>query len=750
MLENQHEINNIGNLLLDTLQEAEIITESTNKLIKGRVKLMEAMTPETFDEEIVLEANTPKEVKTKDGIINYDAFKAIWLNYGEYPDPESVARALGFSRERLLTTKRDSIVQALRRIHSNFIDAGNQDAKTQLPEWGNRQAFYNRNFNTDPTPHEDSVPDASINDIDYGRRGRRTPSTRTLLAINDEEIVPGEFYNDISRIPKRAWGSWVRSWKKIGDKIKRFGHKIIGKKWQHFFIMGYQLDKKLVIEIWYNSATSKFYLYDQNGVELTSPTETLQETLRSFVTHLLRRGGQLDKDIFIGRSQISQEFARSYMTSLSNDLTKDKNAADRIASLLDKEADETGAAPPMGDAIKRAFKKGSSAASKYVGKGAQIYFDASLGAYAAAKPYVDELGDTIDSAGERAAQGLKKAHMDADDAIGKAYTKGKQYLISLYKSYDAYVADQYRREMRNAEQARKAMQAFEKAARNQRADEALKAIGIDSRIFNAYRAYADNEASMELLKKQDEIKRAYGEMVKAKLEVETIEAIPDSVIQKMGQKKEELKRKKKEQEERIRQELRRAAALMNEHDRMTQGDLGGSPFDSTQRRRRMNESYYVPDVEEFDAESIELDRRAISMRQFAQTSPATTMAIKSVLMNDMISTYSETRVDRKGGFKILGGLLGKKRAPGESRDWFDKIKMFFSGADYRADFVIGFSLRDQINIEIWYVTEPKTKMSSKMVSSFYVYDVTANKLIRANLPYYRNAVAVVMAKIGAQ
>jgi hypothetical protein len=82
----------------------------------------------------------------------------------------------------------------------------------------------------------------------------------------------------------------------------------------------------------------------------------------------------------------------------------------------------------------------------------------------------------------------------------------------------------------------------------------------------------------------------------------------------------------------------------------------------------------------------------------------------------------------------------------------DKIKQFIQADQYRADFVIGFSIHEKINFEIWYVTEVNRnyRMGSgdpKVFSSFYVFDVSSAKIIRKYIPYYRNAEQVLIQKL---
>jgi hypothetical protein len=67
-----------------------------------------------------------------------------------------------------------------------------------------------------------------------------------------------------------------------------------------------------------------------------------------------------------------------------------------------------------------------------------------------------------------------------------------------------------------------------------------------------------------------------------------------------------------------------------------------------------------------------------------------------------------------------------------------------------ASFITGFSLKERVNLEIWYVTEPNpdTKSRNKTISSFYVFDATAFKLIERHIPHLRHAYSLVTEKLG--
>ena len=156
-----------------------------------------------------------------------------------------------------------------------------------------------------------------------------------------------------------------------------------------------------------------------------------------------------------------------------------------------------------------------------------------------------------------------------------------------------------------------------------------------------------------------------------------------------------------------------------------------------------------------DFDGREFDQTAQEVQAYALRSPYT----KQMLLNDIndsIESYEKTRVQKRSVLRRLVDKLmpfrGRKERVVNPMTSFDKgsyirrLGNTVFNAGVRADFIIGFTLNDVVNIEIWYITEFDSTRRG-YVSSFYVYDVDAMKYIRTNLPYYRNAMQVVGQKL---
>jgi hypothetical protein len=114
--------------------------------------------------------------------------------------------------------------------------------------------------------------------------------------------------------------------------------------------------------------------------------------------------------------------------------------------------------------------------------------------------------------------------------------------------------------------------------------------------------------------------------------------------------------------------------------------------------------------------------------------------IRDTIMGS-IEKYEETRMPNS-----MINKVSKKSV-------FNRVKMRLAGTMFKADFIVGFTVNNRINLEVWYVTEPNPEYvqgspMGKTISSFYLYDVTSEKLIRKWIPYYRNAEQLILQKIG--
>jgi hypothetical protein len=149
------------------------------------------------------------------------------------------------------------------------------------------------------------------------------------------------------------------------------------------------------------------------------------------------------------------------------------------------------------------------------------------------------------------------------------------------------------------------------------------------------------------------------------------------------------------------------------------------------------------------------------VKNLKQRSENMTMSfIKNHVTEEQTEVYYSTKAPKRSFlnrnfFKLTFKKNGALRALPDDRPLWDAFKGAFKGEFYRADFIVGFQLNKGPKFEIWYVTEPapnavKDDMNQiDSISTYYVYDIDAEEVVKRYIPYYRNALQVVMLKIGA-
>lgn len=185
-------------------------------------------------------------------------------------------------------------------------------------------------------------------------------------------------------------------------------------------------------------------------------------------------------------------------------------------------------------------------------------------------------------------------------------------------------------------------------------------------------------------------------------------------------------------------------------------------------KRQMNENFFSggksvdpatnasrPDT--FDDESPIYQRSSQDLvnqnRSQAANSAFTKQVVSGSFMSGQIVPYYETRSREYRSvlqrtmdwFTSTRGRPDPIVIPANITANRDRIAGFFSGAESRADFIIGFSVANVINVEVWYVQE--VMFNAQIKTSYYVYDVTAEKVIQGGIPHYRNAMQVIARKL---
>lgn len=933
----------VGGVLLQEMEKAGFISSSRVKIFEAQM-LAESIREDhaldlLFEDEIHSTENTPTRyvfTGTSSPItITWDAFKKVYTDYDTYPTAADVMQGLGVPLSHF--KKGTTLGRTLARFREHF-EATNPEARAMnMPFTNNRREAY-----AQVNKMKDDLPEADARNVHAGRKGKKTPSSSVLNMLNEKSIVPGELYNDVSRIPKKHWSFWAKMWNRKKTSLPE-PKQIFGRHWSKTFILGFQFDKRLVIEIWYNSATSDFSVYDQNAVPLARPADSMSEAIRFFVSYLLRNSDE-DEEVFKGNTN---QLARSYMASIRGPAERDAIEAQRQADLAAKEAQKLNKKEQSknfqpGQTVQDRQGQVDYEQEKRERQQAEAEKKQAAARVSNHKPWEDEDLEKLRGISKQAAaNAAPTADQIRADQKNKAVEQEKERIqaqTQAQKDAEQILRQQRIEKQRAAaeridieeienqrEEARKKKERDEAArlAKNRRDSSIKKQKRADSQtaidikkktghfvtaadVNRAREALGNKKATAEALEqwlvrekkkaaamkkradakkgpvgqavdvaRENEIEKKEKQLDRIKRELTALQQNVKNLEKKAGEQLElnlnenlqweELRQRNpmvpqhdffdpaavreaanqnsKSRElliympikmfldlaavERIDEDKQRnvdelvasgtrfdsipflmigraengvakvrghegrhrARALAkigitvmpaklisdnirwgsqdgrNKHDFIQDwptvlvGESGGRyPF-PIERDERLTEAF--SNEERFNMEhggnalinaerGINNDVRGV--RRMAEVTTAMQVGDLDNVVADMITIYDESRVDRKSKrtwSEFRRGRDEKIEVPVQ----MGSSERYQLSSNYRADFVLGLSLRGEVNVEIWYITEdrggPNPGNGRNLISSFYVYDVTAQKLLRANLPYYRNAMAVAFAKLGA-
>lgn len=719
-------VETVGYQFLDFLVEEKMVTESFGKRIKALTEIEEAK-----DVGMMLtESDRAPASHNRDGIIvpaadvqiTYDHFASVWQDFTNYPDRFDIFTAFGVPRKSLQGVKDDAMRRRMDSMLSAYeaaIQKGYHNGP-KLVKYGRRRNAYSK---VDREREQQQPP--TQKDIYSGERGRRNQTTIALDRINAQELLSGEFYSNITRIPRSRWAGWLRFW----DRRKSSVRPNRVSKWQKHFLMGYQIDKNILFEIWFNTLDSTFMIHDQNGAELGRPVETLQEAMRYFVTQITTASEQ-DAEIFAGGG-VNNQVANSMMRGVAANISKDSAQAEREAMLAQKSEEDL---DRMNDArqqfkVKKLNQQLKSQDRieyvKGIGRRAlEIPADLQRAAYI-------KMMNTASTVEDKAAVALKasfdyaiKKAKDERELQGYMVTRMQEYMSDdIEKTSDIIkLAKEFLNDPAVRAEIKKRMVDGDEVENERRKQE------IRDRVKDAEEKF--KEANQKRKDDQDEKTRKEREKAEKKAK------------KALGDRFSFLDKKKAD---------KKADDIIKKYQNQSTGG------------KKVNESLDDIDMlfanEEIEREmnSPQMDQQVRSIRAMAERSPYTQAALSAAVMSDMVSTYQTSRAPKDMGQGRLVQWFKKKWFSGRRKNpiiqptdpapLWDKMRQAITGKRSRADFVIGYTLSDKVNIEIWYVTEWDFD-SNKPVSSFSVFDVSSAKVIRRYLPYYRSAITVAMGKIG--
>lgn len=698
---NEHEA---GDVLLSLLSSGGLITESKASIISSKIDLLQeradAQNPNQKSNSLY-----PFSVQLDGDQIEYYGIKwadfwDIWADIANYKTYEDIFLALGVSQQAVkklkaggIKDKLDGMLKHFSKTYSNRYLIPTTLKTSPTRGMGRNDFFTDHKYNSlndVPTKIENNVavmdkdgiakdrgyedPDEYLmaldsepdkEDILWGVRGQDTSRTgRILNTINKEELFSGEFYSNMSRIKKQSLFNWLRLWKKDTMGLKGEG-SFLGRKWKKIFIMGYQVDKSFLFEIWFNTIDSTYTLHDHRGGELSRRVKTLAEVMKSLFLQLAK---QSPKDIEFLQNPADKSVVDSFLRAMRTDidsrtddmLKREKKEQERIDQKAEELARKKEEFKKTLKDIKRDVFGATGGFQKRDMKDVEVKIGSEVRAY---KKWQKE---ALDAKVRKAAEKLQKGEI----------TKQK---------YEEIVMDLIKKA---------------KSKINAKADDAVKSM---SSMLDGLEDYVP-----------DTVKKDYN--------------IKPSRTRSFGERRVQDTFKK----------------VVNENMDIT----------SFSSQRQMADEFAQEIQDETNKPAY--NNRVSNIRKEADRDSINFRKLQDMLMQTIVKYTDDTRMGRYGS-TVFDRILNKGRKdrvvyPTDKPSLWNRLKNFIRGTRYRADFICGYSLSDRVDFEIWYVTEPNPDYvpgsnDAKLISSFYVYDITSAMLIRKYIPYYRNAEQVVLQKI---
>jgi hypothetical protein len=719
-----------GETILEFLQETGLITsqvvESTIALVESELKyqsmLIEMAGPRVGDVGV-------EYYQVRGVAVSFETFKRVYTNFDQYDTYEKAIIGMGINPDKFpedRSTRDRFIRNTLGKMRSYFAKNGFGEFASPSDR---KRAYSIRFAGVDSVSAEldkATYDLPSMDDIDRGSRTRVVgKSGKIIKSINDnDDIFAGELYNNISRIPPSRWSSWLKFWDRTKTPLP-VDKAFLAKEWRKTFIVGYQIEPNVVYEIWYNSIDSSFSVHDIRGTEVVRRGATLNEAMNGLIKFLVQISPQ-DREVFMNANNaIARSTARTLIQGIDGD--------DRMKSLMRR---EKRAEAEYRKAVSDSNKRAKEQTDKLKAMGGQVKSTTTWVAKDGIRAGAGQIADTTIWAGELAGQ-------------------AGRYMAPGVKA--------------GAEEIAKAA---DRAARNARMDsrsETEKEFNANAWSGNSsFRTNFDGSIEGELMDNPTQSRGTIGISQDA-VDGEVSRAAKQSVsaASKTNDRRNKL-----------------LAALddINDQDTPSQKPDNGSEkrkaqllkyIQQTRDEQNPNtitEAFNDPEIDKEIQSSVvdfsETSSYKAKVRQMQQeyrnkSNPLTATALSVTFTNTAIETYNATRADEK---ELRGGMftrIGRKAPivlPTDKPSVFTRLSNSVRGTRYAADFIVGYTVQDRLNIEVWYITEPNPDYNwsvfgisrePRTISSFYVFDVTGGHLLRGFLPYYRNAVQVVMGKMAS-
>lgn len=646
--------------------------------------------------------------------IDRDVFDAVYSDIRSKQTRIDIFQALGFTSKDFGETEQ-KIDQNMRRAMSRIVEYFNktaQEGDTIFPVFKDRVAHFTNRSDIDLMMDDGAEP--TLDDIDFGKKNKKDRTSRAFEKINSEDLLRGNFYSDMTKIPRTRWSGWLRFWDRERTSVKDQN-----RRWKKTFVMGYQIEQNLFYEVWYNSIDSTYTIHEPNGTDVSGRSRTLNEAILN-LTRMIAQRSKEDAIVFNGNNPESKQLARSILKSVSDGVDP---RVKELVQLDDKMAKKEIAERRL--AIKQKNARLQAAKAKLASLARpETFFDKRKDDDVDTDIVIGQDVVKAERHKESEPSGFKKAANQVTPDVIKHYEREMQIRAEL---------DQKRKEQEEAARKEKwKKDFFDGIPSHQRTktDEIMDvpAYGSGYKGTSVQKANAKRTAQKQKLATQ------------AKNKSSKVDKTVDSTKQRQEEIKAKMKQIRELESGKI-EELNESIedAFMMISESIGTIDEEDADFDVDIQELTQNNRY---------------EREMDKIRDQAERSQYTQSVLKQNVMSK-IYTYEETRALKHLKPSLFGGRLfaGRKDPivlPSDKPSLFKRAKMALFGQRFRADFIIGFSLDSKVDVEVWYITEPNPDKSSNKdtISTFYVFDVTSGRVLRRYLPYYRNTLPIVMAKIG--
>lgn len=814
LLEDYRDIENVGEILVKSFVQEGQLTEGQANLLVSKSML--------FENPNVKSTTTTYVVKGH--VITLDNFITVYVEYDRSPDVTQMMMALGVSVTNWDSDNPNNNTNAIRKAINTMIDHFRKTAEGRkwiFPKLIDRRRYseaaaksiHPNRLSPDDVQGVDAIPvevghgDGDDNDatwderemVDRGRSGKRNKSTQVINSFNKSEIATGEFYNDITRLKQTRWGS---IWKREIASVRSDTGGLLSRKWKKIFVLGYQIDKSLLYEIWYGTIDGQFTLHDSRGNQISRKFPTVSEATKALTNAIVQSGNQ-DAEIFKHGGADKNRIAASIVKTLNmhtddmvNDLMaiEDKDLQKRAVLQRKRDMERRNAERNWNRRVAAVQQAATSPiqTSKAVGsviqQGAEKIFDlgtlVTISSIAGISAGAGRSKELYAYAKELAIQNGGQVTLDAAKRIADKFVKSPAKRIALLSKLKAGMItfDEYMAEITllitddspNANPSLRMPTGW--SQRYTKEEEAAMYEPSYTRRSPSpnMQSYSNtpNSPTMTVSQLKADI-LASGVPPYAERNKGNKEAIKNYIAMLIDTGTYSgANRSKREELELIAVDVYGA-----------KGNIGNiRPVIVSMKsrlKRNLLESYSRREYDNQDDQELvpfdiddQLDaRRDSTIQVLRRNSAKVAMSIgdmKQMINDDMVQMYSKTRIDESKWRGTFTRILNSGRKypislPTDKPSIKQRVMGFFQGTRYRADFVTGVSLSDRINVEVWYITEPNPALGildmngvvpddvkeRNTISSFYVFDVTSGTLVRKYLPYHKNAIQVAIAKLGA-